>query len=147
MMASVKKVMSYSKVFLAFLKIFKLLSIYVKFQVNQQQFFVQKKYVRGNFTANPFSNCEVNRVGGNTLVGIGLIELIEPSDTLNYTTFFKYYILQTILDMFLYFIVYICMKQNLLFKNLSRVLQLFGLVWGCIQCYNIKGYVSLVLLE
>ena len=32
---------------------------------------------------------------------LGLIELTEPSDTLNYKTFFKQWILQTILQVFL----------------------------------------------
>ena len=40
----------------------------------------------------------------NTLVGIGLIEITEPSDTLNYKPFFKHCILKTILHIFLLFI-------------------------------------------
>ena len=35
--------------------------------------------------------------GQNTWAGIGLIELTEPSDTLNYKPFFKYCALQIIL--------------------------------------------------
>ena len=40
----------------------------------------------------------------NTSMGLGLIELTEPSDTLNYKPFFKHCILQTILHVFLLFI-------------------------------------------
>ena len=36
-------------------------------------------------------------------VGIGLIEFIEPSDTLNYKSYFKNCILQTILNVFFLF--------------------------------------------
>ena len=37
-------------------------------------------------------------------VGIGLIELTEPSNTLNYKSFFQHCILQTVLAIFLLFI-------------------------------------------
>ena len=37
----------------------------------------------------------------NTSVGVGLIKLVEPSDTLNYKPFFKHCILQTISHIFL----------------------------------------------
>ena len=40
----------------------------------------------------------------NKLVGIGLIELTEPSGTLNYKPFFKHFILQTVLHVSLLFI-------------------------------------------
>ena len=40
----------------------------------------------------------------NTSAGIGLIELNEPFDTLNYKPIFKHYILQAILLIFLLFI-------------------------------------------
>ena len=56
-----------------------------------------KKYGGDNFTLTPYKWLR----GQNTLVGIGLIELTEVSDTLNYKPFFKYYILQTILHVFL----------------------------------------------
>ena len=83
-MASVKNVTSYSKRFSAFLKLLKLLSICVKFQVNQQEFSIQKKvYGWGNFTANAIPRQRLQ--GPNTSVGIGFIKLTEPSDTLNYT--------------------------------------------------------------
>ena len=39
--------------------------------------------------------------GQNILVGIGLIELTEPSDTLKYKPFFKHFILQIFLRAFL----------------------------------------------
>ena len=40
----------------------------------------------------------------NMSVGIGLMEVTEPSDTLNYKSCFKFCILQTILRIFLFFI-------------------------------------------
>ena len=43
MMTSVKNATSYSKSFLAFLKVFKSLSMCTKFQFNQEQFSIQKK--------------------------------------------------------------------------------------------------------
>ena len=58
------------KVFLAFLKVFQLLSICAKFQVN--------KCDGDNFTPTPRKQSQ----GQNTLVGIGLIELTQFSDTL-----------------------------------------------------------------
>ena len=68
------------------------------FQVNKWQFSVEKKY--DNYTPIPRK-----RLGGqNTLVGIKLTELIEPSDTMNYKPFFKLCILETILDLFFLFI-------------------------------------------
>ena len=42
--------------------------------------------------------------GQNTLVGIGSIELNEPSDTLNYKPFLKHCILQSMLHVFLLFL-------------------------------------------
>ena len=38
--------------------------------------------------------------GENTLAGIGLIKLTQDSDKLNYRSFFKYSILQTVLHIF-----------------------------------------------
>ena len=84
-MTSVKNVTSYSKMFISSLKVFKLLSSLSR-----------KKYDRDNFTHTPCKRLQ----GQNTLVGIGLIELTEPSDTLNYKSFFKHCILQTTLHVF-----------------------------------------------
>ena len=60
----------------------------------------RKKYDEGNF----ISIIHQQLRDQNTSVGIELIELTEPSDTLNYKPFFKHCILQTILHVFLLFI-------------------------------------------
>ena len=49
-------------------------------------------------------------LGQNTSLGRGLVEHNEPLDTLNYKPFFKH----CILLFYTYFIVYICVEQNLL---------------------------------
>ena len=54
----------------------------------------------GGGVISPFQRLRVK----NMSVKIGLIELTEPSDTLNYKPFFKHCILQTILHEFLLFI-------------------------------------------
>ena len=59
----------------------------------------KKKYNGGNFTA---TLCQPLR-SQNTSMRICLIELTEPSDTLNYKPFFKHCILETILHVFLLF--------------------------------------------
>ena len=46
------------------------------------------------------------------MVELGLVELTERSDTLNYKSFFKHCILQTILHIF--FIVYIFVEKKYL---------------------------------
>ena len=51
-----------------------------------------------------FSTPRMRLRGQNTLVGIELIELTEPCDTLNHKPFFKHCILQAILHVFLFFI-------------------------------------------
>ena len=50
----------------------------------------KKEYDGDNFT----SILQKQLQGQNTFVGIGLIELIEPSYTLNYRSIFKHCILQ-----------------------------------------------------
>ena len=54
----------------------------------------RKKCDRDNFTPTPRERLR----GQNTFVGISLIELTEPSDTLNCKTFLKYCVLRTILQ-------------------------------------------------
>ena len=54
--------------------------------------------MEGNFTPAPRQALR----GQTTSVGIGLIELTEPSDTLNYKLFFKLCILQTVLHVLLF---------------------------------------------
>ena len=62
------------------------------------------------------------------LVGIELIELTEPSDTLNYKPFFKHWILQNILHVFLFFIF--AWSKIFCSKN-SAVFYIF-LIWLCV---------------
>ena len=81
----------------------------------------------------------------NMSLRIGLIELIEPSDKLNYKSFFRYCIFQTALHVFIVHIFNICVERNLLFKKCSLILHLFHLIWGWIRCTSVKGTVFLVL--
>ena len=69
----------------------------------------RKKYDGNNFTPTPRKRLQ----GQNTSVGIGLIELTEPSNTLNDRSFFKHCILPTVLH--ICFFVYMCVEQNILF--------------------------------
>ena len=118
---------------IAFLKVFKLLNMCTKFQVNKQQFSTHKIYHEDNFTPT-----FLNRVQGqNTLVGIGLIELNETSDTLNYRSFFKYCILQKFLRVFFCLWLY---RTNSYGTN-----YFFDLAWLRILCYSIKASVILAL--
>ena len=99
---------------IAFLKVFKLLSMCTKFQVNKQQFSTHKIYHEDNFTPT-----FLNRVQGqNTLVGIGLIELNETSDTLNYRSFFKYCICK---NFYAYFFAYGCIEQTLMEQTIFLI--------------------------
>ena len=139
------------KVFLASLKVFKLLSMFAKFQVNKQQFFIQKKYIGDNFTS---TLCKRLR-SQNISVEIRLIELTEPSKTLHFTFLFRYCILQNILHVVLLFIFVwnkiFCPKELAVFYIF---LIWFGLVFGvtvlkvlCFWCpfYKVmgnKGFIS-----
>ena len=73
------------------------------------------KYGGGNFTLTPY----LRLWGHNMSKGIGLIELNEPSDTLN-------------------------LMSHLTFWKLSHILDFFYLAWGGIWP---QGYTFLVLLE
>ena len=83
----------------------------------------RKKYDGNIFTTIP---SQVLR-DQNVSVGIGLIELTEPSDTLNYKPFFNHCILQTILHIFLLLIF----------------------LWNIIFCFKNWAvfYIFLILLE
>ena len=96
-------------------------------------------YLICNFTPTPFKQWQ----NKNMSVGIGLIELSNPSDTLKYRTFFKHYIWQALLHVFLLFIF----LWNKVFcpKNWAIFYICFDLVWVVIQCYSIKVSVFLVL--
>ena len=108
------------KVFIAFLKVFMLLSICAKFQVNKQQFSLSKENDRDNFTPTIHKQFQ----GQNTSVGIELIELTDPSDTLNHRPFFKHYILQTVLHVL--FCFYLCETKPFVLKT---ELYLYFLIW------------------
>ena len=61
----------------------------VKFQIDKQQFLSGKSYDGVNFTPTPSQRLLGLGIGQNTSVGIGLIELAELSDALNYKPFFR----------------------------------------------------------
>ena len=106
MMMSVKTFTMYSKSFFAFLQVFKLLSMCVKFQVKSSLY--QEKSMVGLIPPPP-SPASQQSQGQNMFVRIGLIELNKPSDTFNYKPFFKHFILQTYFSHI--FTIYICMEQ------------------------------------
>ena len=145
-MTSLKNVTS--KSFFSFFECFKLLSMCAKFQVNKQQFSIQKKKYDGdNFTPSPRKQLR----GQKTSVRIGLIKLTELSDT-RYIGIFWYIELQAIFETLHFtnyftriFIVYICVRQNLLFCKLSYIFHFFDLDWVGIRCYSINGFVLVVL--
>ena len=131
-----KVFITFKKFLLRLWKFFKLLSMKVKFQVNKQQFSLKKKYDGDNFTP---TLCKQLR-GQNASVGIGLIELTGPSDTFSCQLFFKYCILQTILQVFLLLIFVwnkiFCARNWVIFYTF---LIWFGLTFGFIAlkvlCY------------
>ena len=97
----------------------------------------RKKYIGGNFT---HTLCQRLR-GQNTLLGIWLIKLTEPSETLNYIPFSKHYILQ----FYLYFYcLYLCGTKPFVLKT-ELYFIFFYLVWGGIWCYSFKDSVLLLL--
>ena len=85
-----KNVRSYSKNFYCFFESFKLLDMCAKLKSLNSIPPSKKEYDGDNFT----SILQKQLQGQNTFVGIGLIELIEPSYTLNYRSLFKHCILQ-----------------------------------------------------
>ena len=89
-MTLLKNITSYSKSVIAFLKCFKLHSNCVKYHVNDW----------GNFIPTLHQRLR----GQNRSVGMGFIELSQTSDTVIHKPFFKHYILQTVLHVFLLFI-------------------------------------------
>ena len=72
----------------------------ISFNSNNSSSLSRKTHGGGNFSLRPRQRLQ----GQNKSVGIGLIELTEPSDTWNYEPFFKYCIFQTILHVILLFI-------------------------------------------
>ena len=125
---------SYSKRFVKF----KLLNILAKFQVNKQEFSIQKKKTIEVISLPP-TTCQLLK-GQNTLAGIWLIKPTEPSDRLN--TFFKHYSLQINLNIFSLFIIldlsleimldspkggtkHLCNSKDFQKSNLSMLLKCF----------------------
>ena len=85
-----KNVTSYSKSSYSFFESFKLLDMCAKLKSLNSIPPSKKEYDGDNFT----SILQKQLQGQNTFVAIGLIELIEPSYTLNYRLLFKHCILQ-----------------------------------------------------
>ena len=85
-----KNVTSYSKSFYSFFESFKLLDMCAKLKSLNSITLSKKEYDGDNF----ISILQKQLQGQNTFVAIGLIELIEPSYTLNYRLLFKHCILQ-----------------------------------------------------
>ena len=87
-------------------------------------FLYRKKYDGNIFTTIP---CQVLR-DQNVSVGIVLIQLTEPSDTLNCKPFFNHCILQTILHIFLLLLflwnIIFCFKNWALFYIFLILLQM-----------------------
>ena len=110
----------YHVIFKAFLLLFwKFLSYLVC--VPRFKFSIQKKYDGNNFSPNP-------RKRLNKLVRIGLIELTEPSDTLNYRSFYKHCIWHTVLHVFF---IFVCILSELYFTY-------FWFVWVGIRVTVLK---------
>ena len=78
----------------------------------------------------------------NTLVKIGLIELIEPSGTLQYKPFFKHCILQTILHELYYCLYFLGIRFFVLKTELLFFIFWFG--WGtiCVTILNFLKFIS-----
>ena len=93
MTTSEKYQVKFKKVFFCFLEVF---CMCASFKSIYSSCLSRKTNVRGNFIV---IRCQRLR-GQNTWVLIGLIEYTEPSDTLNYKTFFKHCVLQTTLHVF-----------------------------------------------
>lgn len=87
--------------------------------------------MRGNFTLDPRQRLQCQIIS----VGIGLIELIKPSDTLNYKAFFKSCISQSILHLFVLFTL---VWNEIFFSKNRAVLFVLDLVWGGIRCIVLK---------
>ena len=112
----------------------------------------RKKYDGDNFTPTPRKRLQ----GQNTSVGIGLIELNEPSDTLNYRPFFKHCILQTVLHIF--FCLHLCGTKSFVLKTKLYFTFFFFLIWFglafvvtvlkvlCFWCsfIRLKGFISYI---
>ena len=112
----------FKKVLLLFWKFLSYLVCVRSFKSIYCSFLSRKKY-GNNFTRTPRKRLR----GQNTLVGIGLIELIKSSDTLNYKPFFKHF-LKNILHIFL--LLVFMWNKIFCFKNWAVFYSsLFGLGW------------------
>ena len=101
-MTSVKISRHIQKLFLLFLNFLSYLECMPSFQLIHSNSVSRKKYDGVILFPSSISNYEIKL--RDVSVGIELIKLTQPSDTLNYKPFFKHCILQTILHVFLLFI-------------------------------------------
>ena len=139
MMTSVKKCCVICKK--AFLLLWKFLIYLVcvpKFKSINSSSLFRKNYNGSNFT--PISRQLLR--DQNMSAGIGLVELIDPSHTMNCKPFFKRWILRTILHVALH--LHLRGKKSFVLKSELHFI-FFDLVWGGIRCYSIKGSVFFVL--
>ena len=91
-------------------------------------FLYPKKLSRGNLTLYPRQRLS----GQNVSVQMSLIECIKPRHWIS-SHFLKVAFHK------LFFTYYCCVEQNLLFKKLSCILNLFDFVLGGIQCYCLSS--------
>ena len=87
--------------------------------------------MRANFTLDPRQRLQCQIIS----VGIGLIELTELSNTLNYKAVFKSCISQSILHVFVLFTL---VWNEIFFSKNRAVLFISDLVWGGIRCIVLK---------
>ena len=132
MIASIRNVTSYSKCFSQFFwKFLNYLVCLPSFKSKNSSFLSKKSMMRGNFTLDPRQRLQCQIIS----VGIGLIELTKPSDTLNYKAFFKSCISQSILHLFVLFTL---VWNEIFFSKNRAVLFVLDLVWGGIRCIVLK---------
>ena len=122
-----------------FWKLLSYLACMPSFKSINSSFLSRKTYDDDNFT----STFPKWLKGQNTSVGIALIELTKPSDTLSYKPFLKHCILQTVLQViFLFIFVW---NKALCSINWAVFCIFLDLAWVVIWSYSIKCSVFLVL--
>ena len=93
----------FKTIFWLFWKLLSYLVCVANFKSINKSYLSRKKYDGGYFQSHAPMGIGLIELS-DTVVWMGLIELTEPSDTLNYKLFFKHCILQTILHVFFLFI-------------------------------------------
>ena len=134
-------VITFCFLFLLFWKFVSYLVCVPNFKSVNNNFLSRKKFYGRNCTFTVRQRLRDQK----TSVEIGLIELTEPLDTLNYNSYFKHCHLQTVLHVLLFFIL--VWKKIFCSKNWAvfYIIFILYLSLGGIQCYSIKGSVFLVL--